>query len=341
MANRDLVVIGASAGGLEALQQICRGLPADLAAAVLVVLHTSPQSGGMLSGVLSRAGKLQAVYPKDGERVRKGKVYVAPADHHMVLEGDEFRIIKGPRENRHRPAIDPTFRSAARSYGTRAIGVILTGSLDDGTSGLMVICAQGGEAIVQDPETAMFPSMPNNALKRVPDARIARLEDIPQVITDLVAEELPETPERQRLQQASSRIQAERSEYRMPEVENEVRSGDPSPYACPECGGVLWEVDQNGFMRFRCRVGHAYTALNLRAEQRHVVETALWAALRALEESASLYRRMADRTSGRDSVADMFTERASNAEANARTLRDFLVHIGAPEPELDEAVGRV
>lgn len=333
MLNRDLVVIGASAGGIEALQQICRQLPADLNASVLVVVHMSANSGGTLPRILSRAGALPAVCPADGETIAKGRIYVAPPDRHMIMDGETIRVIKGPRENRHRPAIDPTLRSAARSYGRRTIAVVLTGSLDDGTSGLMVICAAGGEAVVQDPETAMFPSMPTHALKRVPDAIVAPLSEIASVITRLVAEELSDATEAEFVAMDAHRREAERSEYHMPEVEDEIHSANPSSFGCPECGGVLWEIDQEGLLRFRCRVGHAYTAMHLRAEQRHALESALWSALRALEESAALYHRMAARAGGYEHPRDTFNERADTADDNAKLLRDFLVRLGAQENE--------
>ena len=343
MPNRDLIVIGASAGGIEALQQICAALPPNLNAALVVVMHTSPNAGGLLPKLLARVGPIPSVHPKNGEPIKKGMIYVAPPDCHLIVEAGLLRTIRGPRENHHRPAIDPTFRSAALSYGKRVIGVVLTGLLDDGTSGLMVIRAHGGAAVVQDPRTAMFPAMPESALERVPDAYIASLDEIPSLIERLVSEEVQVEPEPEKAKAdhgASSEIRL--AELDMSEVENEIRNGKPSSYGCPECGGVLWEIDQNGMLRFRCRVGHAYTAQHLRAEQRHAIEAALWAALRALEESASLYRRMALRARGsnHDKSMEIYEERAENAEGNSRTLRDFLVHVHTDEvgiPEVEEA----
>lgn len=201
---------------------------------------------------------------------------------------------------------------------------MLTGLLDDGTSGLMVIRANGGVAIVQDPQTAMFPAMPWNALERVPDAFVVPLADAPGLITSLVAESI-EAAERMPSASDPAAAEVRLEELDMSEVENEIRSGKPSAFGCPECGGVLWELDQEGFLRFRCRVGHAYTAPHLRAEQRQAVETALWSALRALEESASLYRRMAERARGANHEESYrrYEERAANAETNSTTLRIF------------------
>ncbi|HEX8893026.1 MAG TPA: chemotaxis protein CheB, partial [Terriglobales bacterium] len=168
MPNRDLVVIGASAGGIGALRQLCAALPSELNAAVLVVLHTAASSSNLLPRVLHRIGCLNAITPDDGETLKKGTIYVAPADRHMVVEANHLRLVRGPRENHNRPAIDPTFRSAALAYGPRVIGVVLTGSLDDGTNGLMVIRAHRGEAIVQNPTSVLFPAMPENALRMNP-----------------------------------------------------------------------------------------------------------------------------------------------------------------------------
>jgi two-component system chemotaxis response regulator CheB len=333
--NRDLVVIGASAGGIEALQHICTALPADLNAAVLIVLHTAPTSFGLLPRILRRAGCVSAESPIDGELIEKGNIYVAPPDHHMIVEGRRIRLVRGPRENRHRPAVDPMFRSAALAYGNRVIGVILSGALDDGTGGLMVVRAHGGAAIVQDPSSAAFPYMPESALKMVKDAHVVPLSEIANVIMKLVSEPVEI---RGRLEEPDPLAirDVKMSELDMSEVENDIRAGQPSVFGCPECGGVLWEIDQKGFLRFRCRVGHAYTATDLSAEQRQVIETALWAALRALEESASLYRRLANRASGLTSVSSRWEERATTAEMNAHTLRNFLVNVNTSGPRVDE-----
>lgn len=331
MTHRDLVVIGASAGGIEAVQQVLSRLPPKFDAAVLIVIHTSNHAGGLLPGILERAGKLPVRHPDDGEPIRSGRVYVAPPNYHMIVEGDLIRVLQGPRENLHRPAIDPLFRSAAASFGRRVIGVILTGLLDDGTSGLMVVAAHGGSAIVQDPATAMFGSMPASALEQVPKAEVLPLEEIAGRLVKLTGEALPERPQRN----GADSLVAEEikiAEFDMSELEKE-RAGQPSAFACPDCGGVLWELEEKGFLRFRCRVGHAFTARHLGAEQRHAVETALWAALRALEESAALYQRMAERASDADRRAssNKFQDREANMRANARVLRDFLLRVNQAE----------
>jgi two-component system chemotaxis response regulator CheB len=338
VAHRDIVVIGASAGGLQALQQILSTMPRDVEAALLVVLHTADHSVSMLPHILERRSNMPVSHPHDGDRIRRGRVYIAPPGFHMIVEEGFLRVLQGPRENLHRPAIDPLFRSAAAAYGRRVIGVILTGMLDDGTAGLMVVSARGGEAIVQDPQSASFPSMPRSALNQVPNAHVLPLEQIAAFLLQLIGEELPSEAEpasRSSLEQASLGAAKETriAELNMDEVSSEARLGYPSPFACPDCGGVLWEIEQNGFLRFRCRAGHAFTAQHLGMEQRQAVETALWEALRALEESASLYRRMAGRarTSHHELPTRVYQERASNTESNAKILRDFLLQVNLEE----------
>lgn len=338
MEHRDIVVIGASAGGLEAIRQILAAMPRDLEAAVLIVLHTADHPGSLLPQILRRVSKLPVSHPRDGEAIQQGQVYIAAPGYHMIVEDDRLRVLQGPRENLHRPAIDPLFRSAAASHGPRVIGVILTGMLDDGTAGLMVVSASGGKAIVQDPATALYPGMPRSALDHVPDAQVASLPEMAGLLLQLIRSPLPVGTSRPRKTAMGAAKETRIAELDMSEISNEDRLGEPSPFACPDCGGVLWEIEQNGFLRFRCRVGHALTAKYLGAEQRHAVETALWEALRALEESASLFRRMAGRAMRLryPLSADQFEERASNTEANARILRDFLLRVNTTETENPE-----
>jgi two-component system chemotaxis response regulator CheB len=343
MAHRDIVVIGASAGGLDALRCVLAGLPRELDAAVFVVLHTSAHGGSVLPEILGRAGPLQALHPKDAAPIRKGHVYIAPPDRHMILAEGHVQLISGPRENLHRPAIDPLFRSAAAVYGARVIAVVLSGMLDDGTSGLMVVRASGGEAIVQDPETATYASMPRSALKQVPDAHVLPLAKIPDMLVRLTRETLPPQALAAPFPPYANK-DIRHAEFDMSEIENEARLGKPSEFACPDCGGVLWEIAEKGFLRYRCRVGHAFTARYLEAEQRHNIESALWAALRALEESISLSNRLAKRANEwqQPAVHDLYRERAASKENHAQVLRDFLLAVnarGEEEKRLDDEQG--
>src|SRR3954470_2925577 len=185
MPSHDIIVIGASAGGVETLKALVRGLPAELPAAVFVVLHVAPGGPGYLPQILAKAGPLPASFPEDGEAIANGRIYVAPPDHHLLLEPGRVRVVRGPKENRHRPAADPLFRSAAWAYGPRVIGVVLSGTLDDGAAGLWAIKSCGGVAIVQDPEDALFDEMPASALASVDADHVAPLEELPLILAEL------------------------------------------------------------------------------------------------------------------------------------------------------------
>jgi two-component system chemotaxis response regulator CheB len=320
VAHRDIVVIGCSVGGVA-------GLPKTFPAAVFVVLHVSPQSTSVLPQILNRAGQLTALHPHDNDPIRPGHIYVAPPDNHLMLEDGRVRVTHGPKENRHRPAVDPLFRSAARWYGPRVIGVVLTGSLDDGTAGLLAIKKQGGVAIVQDPEEAMAPGMPESALEVVSVDHVATLEQMPELLNKLVRVEVMETSKNGKGKSSRLRKETEIAELDdMKEIEDENRPGTPSPFACPDCGGVLWELDGEEMLPFRCRVGHAYTAGSLSVEQTESVEGALWAAMRALEEGASLARRMANSAKGKHPrLESKYRERAKTKMEHAEVLRKLIV----------------
>ena len=304
---------------------------------MLIVLHTSPHSVSALPEILSRAGALQAVHPQDGAPLEKGVIYIAPPNFHLIVADGFLRVLQGPRENLHRPAVDPLFRSAAASYGARVIGVILSGALDDGTSGLMIVRAGGGETIVQDPATATFSSMPSSALEQVPESYVVGPEEIGQLLVQLTRQELPASAVAQRPPEGAV-METRIAEFDMSEIENDGRRGEPSAFACPDCGGVLWEIVESGFLRFRCRVGHAFTAKYLEAEQRHLIETALWAALRALEESASLSGRMANRAGDQhhSGLHDLYEERMVSKRSHARILREFLLQVNSQEDSEEE-----
>lgn len=323
MAERNIIVIGCSVGGVEALQRLVAPLPKDFPAAVFVVLHLAPQSTSVLPHILTRAGNLPAVHPRDGEPIRMGRIYVAPPDNHLLIENGKVRVMRGPKENRHRPAIDPLFRSAARWYGPRVIGVVLTGSLDDGTAGLLSIKKRRGIAVVQDPQDAFCSDMPRSAIETVDVDYVEPIDRMPELLQKLAAVKVSENGAGK-----STRLKKETefAELDMDAIEDENRPGVPSPFACPECGGVLWEMDGEEIMRFRCRVGHAYTASSLSVEQTEQVEGALWAAMRALEEGASLARRMAESAAKgqRPRMESRFRERAEAKMQQAEVLRRLI-----------------
>jgi two-component system chemotaxis response regulator CheB len=329
MPSHDIIVIGASAGGVEALRTIAAGLPAGLPAAVFVVLHMSPEGPGLLAPLLSKYGPLPAVQASDGDPIEKGRIVVARPDHHLMLQNSHVRVVRGPKENRARPAVDPLFRSAALEYGPRVIGVVLTGSLDDGAAGLAAIKGRGGLAVVQDPGDALFSSMPRSALLAVKADHVVPVSEVAGLLVRAVSS--PSGP--------SSEPDDEKMRVEVAmgagEPEDIDKIGPPSPYGCPECGGVLNEVSDAAVLRFRCRVGHAYTAENLAAEQDERIEGSLWAAMRALEESAELKKKLADRL--RPGKAAAVVERlesgARDAQRHADSLRRLL---GTLEKQLEE-----
>jgi two-component system, chemotaxis family, protein-glutamate methylesterase/glutaminase len=326
MPYRDIVVIGASAGGVEALAGLVRQLPADLGAAVFVVLHLSADHKSVLPRILSSAGPLAAKHARNGEAIVPNRIYVARPDHHLLVHEGRVRVVRGPRENGHRPAIDPLFRTAAYTFGARVIGVVLSGALDDGTAGLVAIKSQGGLAVVQDPNDALVDAMPRSALENVDVDHVLSVTELGKLLPRLVGETVETLgTARSAVLEVESALQLKGS------TEGTLRVGQPSSLACPDCGGVLNEVNDGDLLRFRCRVGHAFAPETLYTEQRTHLEGALWAALRASEEQAALSRRMAVRARelAQSRSAIRHDERAHSAETQARAVRDAL-RLGAP-----------
>jgi len=324
--KRNIVVVGASAGGVEALQTLVKSLPGDFPGSIFIVLHISPDSPSLLPAILERAGPLVATHPLDGAPILHGHIYIAPADHHMLIERDNIRIVRGPKENRHRPAIDPLFRSAALAYGPQVIGVVLTGSLDDGTAGLINVKQRGGLAIIQDPASALCGDMPRSALRYTPHPDfILPLDEIGPKLNELVRQSIPAEAASRPMERLKQDVEV--SEMQQSILDQNTHPGRPSPFACPECSGVLWERQEGELLHFRCRVGHAYTADNLQVEQTLAVESALWAALRSLEENASLNMRLSERATERKQtvIAERFQEQADSKKHQASVLRNLLM----------------
>lgn len=323
-APKRLVVIGASAGGIEALRTLVAALPVDFPAPVCVVLHMSPQSPGLVDEILTRVGGLKATNAANGDRLQPGRIYVAPPDFHLLVEPGRVRISKGPRENRFRPAIDPLFRSAAQVYGPATIGVILTGSLDDGSAGLWAIKHLGGTAIVQDPADALFPGMPANAIAHVEVDYVVPLDRIAPLLVELTAPAV-EPP---RKLAAPDHLDVE---VKIAMEENPIDAGleriaEPSRFACPECHGVLPQLKEGGRIRFRCHTGHAYSIGSLLAGINQGIEESLWSAIRALEEGQLLMCRMADhlKTSHDTADADRLTAEAGEVGRQSDVIRKLV-----------------
>lgn len=335
MSENTIIVIGASAGGVEALRALAEGLDADLPASLFVVLHVPPNTTSHLPEILDRAERLVARHAVDGEAILPGRIYVAPPDRHLLVERDRVRVVEGPTENRHRPAIDPLFRSAARAYGSRVVGVVLTGALDDGTAGLLAIKRRGGIAVVQDPSDALYPSMPRSALEYVEVDHVAPLAEIPALLASLVANPAPDPPPAPADDVQLSELYAE--EVFVPPSDDYERAA-PSAITCPDCHGTLWENGDEGLLQFRCRVGHAWSSESMIAAQDASTERALWAALRSLEENAVLAKRLAEKARERQSTrtARRFEQRMNEAAANAAVLRRLLGTVLATnDPETD------
>jgi two-component system, chemotaxis family, protein-glutamate methylesterase/glutaminase len=323
-----VVAIGASAGGVEALRALVAGLPPDLAAAVLVVLHIPPHAPSALAGILDRAGPLRAQSARHGMRLQPGMICVAPADHHLLVRDGHLELSVGPMENGHRPAIDPLFRSAALACGTGAIGVVLSGARDDGAAGLTVIVERGGQAVVQDPEEALHRSMPASALEHVASAHVLPAAKIGALLGELVRE----GPPPDELSSTNPQLAAENEIAALrPLTTDALLSARPSGFSCPSCQGVLFELEGEPAPRYRCRVGHAWSPGSLAAEQNGVVEQALWVALRTLEENAAINQRLAEFAEQRDRrrAATVYRQRYESSKAEAVALRELIGRISS------------
>jgi two-component system, chemotaxis family, protein-glutamate methylesterase/glutaminase len=336
MATHDIAVIGASAGGVEALIRLAGGLPQDLPMAVLAVVHYPEETPSVLPRLLSRAGPLGATSPCDGDPIEHGRIYVAASGSHLQVKEGRINLIRGPKENHHRPAIDPLFRTAALAYGPRLVGVVLSGGDGDGTAGLQAVKQCGGVAVVQDPDEALFARMPKNALEYVEVDYCLRLDEIAALLGRLAGE-------------ATRKEGAEQGGYLMPEdmeleqkmseldpatLNGDERPGDVSSFTCPDCSGPLYEIREGALSRYRCRVGHAYSSAEEVLEQnRDKLEDTLYYALNKLQENAAIAGRLAARAhkGGQEMAAARFEQRERESRQHAEILRRVL--LGSPHPE--------
>lgn len=327
METRDIIVIGASAGGFEALKILIQGLPAELSASIFIVWHMSPDMTGILPEVLSRTGRLPAKNAADGDKIQPGKIYVAPPDHHLIIENSRVRVTKGPKENRFRPAVDPLFRSAAYSYGARVVGVVLSGALDDGTSGLWTIKYRGGIAVVQDPSDAEIPSMPRNALREVKVDHVVPISEMAALLVRLTREELAEAPEASMKddQQTHFEIRTAAENKSSADI---LKFGDPTPFTCPDCHGVLFRLTDGNRPRFRCHTGHAYSSDSLLATVTESIEEGLWSAIRCIDECVMLLNQMGNHfaQNGQTNLAAIYFKKALEAEARGDVVRNAVTH---------------
>jgi two-component system chemotaxis response regulator CheB len=333
--GRDIIVIGASAGGVEALSSLVRGLPAGLPAALFVVVHFPPDSTSVLPAILSRAGPLRAAHAVHGERMEHGRIYVAPPDRHLLVQHGHVHLSRGPRENATRPAVDPLFRTAAQAYGPRVVGVVLSGTLDDGTVGLGMVRKRGGVAVAQDPADAAYPGMPTSAIENVGVDHVLPAGEMGALLAHLAAEgpeggDVPPPP------------LTEYEEYEIDVADMDPEAvlgrpplGPPSGLTCPECRGSVWEMGEGESLHFRCRIGHSYSPETFFSQQAGVVEAAIWSAMQVLEERVQLARRMEERMArrGHPRIAARYREQAGEASEQAEVLRRVLAGADAAPVE--------
>lgn len=299
MASRDIIVVGASAGGFEAIQKLVVGFPADLPAAVFVTVHVTARSDAILAHQIDRSGLLRAASAVDGESIESGRIYVAPPDYHLLIEAGHLQLSHGPRENLQRPCINTMFRSAANAYGERVAGVLLTGLLDDGAAGLWEIQQHGGATIVQEPEEATFRDMPNSAIRGLNVQYIVRLAEMAPLLTRLSMSDNSQTPSKS-------------PAAPLTEVANQ---------ACPECGGAMTAVKMGGLREYRCHIGHRIGLQTMIAQKSTVVEHALGVALSQSEELSDLLERFYQSSSAEDRHAlDREIARRKNEQEALRGL---------------------
>jgi two-component system chemotaxis response regulator CheB len=316
VAGHDIVLLGCSAGGLKALTSIVTALPADLPASLFVVQHLSPEYRSYLSQILADVTGMRVINPKDGEKIYNGVIYVAPPDQHMLVSRGAVRVHRGPRENGFRPSIDALFRSAAQTYGPRVVAVVLTGQLDDGTVGLQAVAKRGGVTVVQDPDGAEYPSMPFNALRHSKVDHILTLPEIAAFLSSVV--QLPAVVETENEDGKKIEIESEIAEQQMDTkqfLDSVEALGSRTYFTCPACNGTLWEIAKDAPLRYRCHIGHAFTANSLLLEQTHALENALWSAIRLMEEKVSFARRLAQR------------QREGNMPESAESYEKYAEHL--------------
>jgi len=324
MQIRDIIVVGASSGGVLALKELVSSLPADFKGSVFIVLHIPAFSESRLPWILDKAGPLKAVHPNDGDIIEPGKIYVAVNDHHLIVEEGKVRVKRGPKENRFRPSIDALFRSAAYIYGSRVIGIILSGVLNDGVSGLWTIQQQGGIVIVQDPNDAEQPQLPENSLEYVKADYTLSAIDMGPILIGLVGEPAPQrnkfTPKELKRLEMEVIIATKGNAFEMGIME----MGEFTPFTCPQCHGALVRLVEGKFIRFRCHTGHAYTASSLLAELSEVVESQLWQTMRGLEEMDMLLSSIGDhyKEMGNIQAAELFYHKATESGKRAQLIHD-------------------
>jgi len=320
MANNSsrVVVVGSSAGGMEALTRLVAQLPANFPAPVFIVNHMGASTTGKpLIDVLNSAGSVKCSHAEDGEAFKRGRVYLAPSDQHTLVVKGKMLVTKGARENRYRPAIDPLFRSAAVAYGKGVIGIILTGDLDDGTSGMMAIKRCGGVCIAQDPTDAAHPDMPQSVITHVGADYCVPLAEMGALLEKLVTRKVGASKK----PPADLIIEAKIAQRVVSDLKSVETLGDQVPFNCPDCGGVLWQMKHGDVPRYRCHTGHAFSSAALLAQQSAKIEETLWVALRMFEERQNLISTMGGR---QKELPSSVRERVKDSQVHIDRIRAML-----------------
>jgi two-component system chemotaxis response regulator CheB len=323
MAKRDIVVIGASAGGIYALRDLVASLPDDFAATIFIVQHVAAHTTSYLPHILNQAGKLKAAHPTDGERIQAGHIYVAPPDHHLLVENDQVLVKKGPKENGFRPSIDALFRSAAYTYGPRVIGVVLTGLLTDGTSGMWSVKRLGGISVIQEPREALYASMPQSVAQNVAVDYTVSIDGLGALLSELIQENVSARPillpQEETRMAKEVKIAEQHSAFDM----NIMEEGEFTLLTCPECHGSLVSIQEGKLIRYRCHTGHGFTATSLLAGVNHSAEESLWSAIRSLEETVILLNQTARTLAEEDNLpaAQTYITKAGQVQQRIQALR--------------------
>jgi two-component system chemotaxis response regulator CheB len=324
--GRDIIVIGTSAGGLEALDALVGQLPTDLPAAIFVVQHMAPENTG--EALLHRLRKHRAfkcAIAIDGQDFRRGQIYIARPDYHLLVKRKHILVTKGARENRYRPGIDPLFRSAAAAYGPRVIGVVLTGLLDDGTAGLKAVKQCGGITVIQDPKDAAYREMPQSALNNAEVDHCVPIAGMGALLERLVRQ----NPGKGRSVPNDIQTEALIAERVLSDVTRVNGLGEQVPYNCPNCGGVLWDLESSRGKRYRCHTGHSFTSAALLTSQTEKIEETLWVSLRMFEERKNLLNNMAQSETAA-SAKRSYTDKAKETQVHIERIRAMLL---APQPQ--------
>jgi two-component system chemotaxis response regulator CheB len=328
MSGHDIIVIGTSAGGLKALGMVLGALPPNLDAALFIVQHLAADKPSLLPQILADVSALPVAHPSDGEPIQSARIYVAPPDYHLLVNQGTMRVVRGPQENRFRPAIDTLFRSAARAYGSRVIGVVLTGYLDDGTVGLQAIKKRGGVAIVQDPNEAEYPSMAKSALRFVKVDYCLPLAEISDRLVQLSKEPAAEEKTHPATEEIEVESRIAEQQMNTQEFLKHVEAiGTRTTYTCPECNGSIWQIGKAEPLRFRCHTGHSFTANVFLSEQTQNIENALWSAVRAMEEKVTFSRQMSEQMKNYhlQSAAVNYEEHANSLDAEVSLIRGIIL----------------